>query len=313
MLLLIGGCASETTHFQIKPDQGLVLDDTPFFPQSKYQCGPASLAMLLGASGVATTPEALVPYTFIPGRRGSLQLELVAASRRYNRIPYVIDPDITALANELRGGRPVLVLQNLGLNILPAYHYAVVIGLLPPDTIVLRSGVNKRVAMDVEKFLATWKREDSWGMIVLQPGELPANPDPFRYLDAVSAFEMGGNLMQAEKCYQAARAAWPENETVLFALGTNFLYQKKYRAAETVFRKLIQNNPNHIAAFNNLAETLDQRGCHAEAYEVIDVAAQRAGTLHSPLHEAVLQTRREIARHLHQPGPAFPTKCASQP
>ena len=167
--------------------------------------------------------------------------------------------------------------------------------------------------MKVEKFLATWKRADAWGMIVLHPGELPANPDPLRYLDAVSAFEMDGNLMLAEKCYQAARAAWPENETVLFALGTNFLYQKKYRAAETVFRKLIQVNPNHIAAFNNLAETLNQQGCHAEAYEIIEVAARRAETLHSPLHEAVLQTRREIARHLQQPGSALPKKCASQP
>jgi len=111
----------------------------------------------------------------------------------------VIDPDIFALVAELRAGRPVLVLQNLGLDILPAYQYAVVIGVLPPDNVILRSGGDEKLIIDMGYFLVTWKRSGSWGMVVLKPGELPTNPDPVRYLNAISAFELSGDLLQAAK------------------------------------------------------------------------------------------------------------------
>lgn len=313
ILPLLPGCASDKTSFHINFGEGRVLEETPYFPQQAYQCGPASLAMLLSASGVETHPDALAPRTYLPGRRGSLQLELVAASRGYNRIPYVIDQDISSLVAELRAGRPVLVLQNLGLNILPAYHYAVAIGVLPPGKIVLRSGDKIRLEMDLEKFLATWKRADSWGIIVLRPGELPMNPDLLRYLNAVSAFELGGNLTQAAMGYLAAQTAWPEDQTVLFALGNNYLSQTEYDKAEAIFRKLIKDNPNHIAASNNLAETLVRQGCYSEAFMVVNEAVMAADRIKSPLRDTVLLTRKEISQHLQQAGHASGTPCEKKP
>ncbi|MEE4360755.1 MAG: hypothetical protein V2I63_04445, partial [Pseudomonadales bacterium] len=90
------------------------LRTVPFYPQVAYQCGPAALATVLVHSGVDTTAEALVDQVWLPGRRGSLQIELVAATRRQGRLPYVLGGDLEELAAELRQGRPVLVLQNLG-------------------------------------------------------------------------------------------------------------------------------------------------------------------------------------------------------
>lgn len=313
ILALLPGCVSIKTYIQIPPEEGLVLEDTPYFPQQNYQCGPASLAMLLSASGVKTHPDALAPHTFLPGRRGSLQLELIAASRGHKRIPYVIDPEISSLIAELHAGRPVLVLQNLGLNILPAYHYAVVIGVLPPDDIILRSGDNKRLVMDIERFLVTWERSASWGMVVLRPGELPANPDPVRYLSAVSAYELRGNLLEANKAYLAARNTWPKNQTALFALANNYLLQAQYPEAEAAFRKLIKNNPDHIAAINNLAEILLRQQCYSEASAVVKQAIMVADRTHSPLKKTVLQTHREITQHLHQTKLAPGSNCTKQP
>ena len=63
------------------------LSSVPFYPQEAYQCGPAALAGVLGAAGVAATPSSLAPQVYLPGRQGSLQLELMAASRRAGRIP----------------------------------------------------------------------------------------------------------------------------------------------------------------------------------------------------------------------------------
>src|SRR5690606_28591997 len=94
----------------------LLLDGVPFHPQTEYHCGPAALAGILGASGVApgvADPDALAPKVYLPGRKGSLQLELVGATRRAGRIPYEVDATPEALLAELAADRPVLVLQNL--------------------------------------------------------------------------------------------------------------------------------------------------------------------------------------------------------
>jgi len=58
----------------------------PFFPQIDYYCGPSSLAMVLQAAGVDVKPEALVDQVFLPGRKGSLQVEMLAAARRHGLI-----------------------------------------------------------------------------------------------------------------------------------------------------------------------------------------------------------------------------------
>lgn len=309
VLVMLPGCAKKTADLGIGHEKGLILDDTPFFPQEKYQCGPASLAMLLGASGVTVHPDALVPQTYLPGRRGSLQLELIAAIRSHGRIPYEINPHVRALIAELKAGRPILVLQNLGLNILPAYHYAVVIGMLPTGKILLRSGREQKLEMDVDRFLATWRRTDSWGIIALKPGLLPAEPDPIRYLSSVSAFESQGNVLQAEHSYRAAVDAWPKNQSALFALANNYFSQNRYSEAGSLYRKLLVINPEHVAASNNLAETLVHRECYAQAASLISQAVITATELNSPLRDAILQTQEEIKQHFNPTLPIVNKTC----
>ena len=73
------------------------LEATPFFPQSEYQCGPAALATVLAAGAVEVTPDEHVPEVYLPARRGSLQVELVAATRARGRLPYLLAPRVGAL------------------------------------------------------------------------------------------------------------------------------------------------------------------------------------------------------------------------
>ncbi|MFT3858674.1 MAG: hypothetical protein QM742_14630 [Aquabacterium sp.] len=93
-LCLLPGCAS---LLQAPQTEALVanrpadlplrvaLSATPFFPQTALQCGPAALATVMGASGLDVSPEALIPQVFVPGRGGSLQIEMLAAARRHGR------------------------------------------------------------------------------------------------------------------------------------------------------------------------------------------------------------------------------------
>ncbi len=126
----------------------------PFFPQTIHQCGPAALATILGWSGVAATPEDLVSQVYIPGRRGSLALELVAATRRAGRVPYELTPDPAALFAEVQSGTPVLVLQDLGVAWLRRWHFAVIVGFDPErELVILRSGTQRRRVESQARFL----------------------------------------------------------------------------------------------------------------------------------------------------------------
>src|SRR5262252_3075355 len=91
----IQGCASwtpETKSLAQNRPAGIAgareLTEVPFFAQSQYQCGPASLAMVMTAAGVKVTPEELVPEVYLPERKGSLQVEMLAAPRRHGLVTY---------------------------------------------------------------------------------------------------------------------------------------------------------------------------------------------------------------------------------
>ena len=159
--LLAAGCA--TSGDQVRLPHGapsrIELDSVPFFPQSRYQCGPAALATVLVASGRPATPAELVDEVYLPARRGSLQLELQAATRQRGRIAYQIKPTLESLVAELTAGRPVLVLLNLGLGRWPIWHYAVVVGFdAERERFILRSGTTRRKEMRASRFAGAWRR-----------------------------------------------------------------------------------------------------------------------------------------------------------
>ena len=159
LALLAGGCAQMVpqtialrTGWPAGVAQSTEIAGVPFFPQEEYECGPAALATVLDFSGAHTTPEALVPQVYLPGRHGSLQLELLAASRRHDRVPYVLAPRYADLLREVAAGHPVLVLQDVGL-VGTQWHYAVVNGFdYPSGTVLLRSGRRARQEMPFTAF-----------------------------------------------------------------------------------------------------------------------------------------------------------------
>ena len=144
LLALLGlGACSVNPKLALPAGETLLLGGVPFHPQTEYQCGPAALAGVLGASGVPVRPETLVSQVYLPGRQGSLQLELLGATRRAGRIPYVIDREPAAVLAELEAGRPVLVLQNVLTPSVPRWHYAVVVGSDPArNRFILNTGAS---------------------------------------------------------------------------------------------------------------------------------------------------------------------------
>jgi tetratricopeptide (TPR) repeat protein len=273
------------------------LSDTTFYPQTTDQCGPAALATVLDAAGVQVLPADLTPSVYLPNRKGSLQIELLAATRSYGRIPYPVETDVVSLLDEIQQGRPVLVLQNLGASIMPIWHFAVVIGYLPDeDKFILRSGDVQRQLMSTSKFLRSWRRAESWGVVVLRPGESPVNRDMDAFVRAVADLEAVGKTEAAAIGYETAVNKWPKNAIAWLGLGNTSYSLGNLETAETAYSELLEFQPNDVVALNNLALVLADRGSIDDAIQAID----KALSLTKPedaLYEVIAQTQSEILEY----------------
>ena len=282
------------------------LDATPFHPQHRFQCGPAALATLLGASGIPADPDALAAQVYVPGRRGSFQVEMVAATRTAGRIPWLVDGTLDALAAEVAAGRPVLVLQNLGLPSLPRWHYAVVIG-LDASTVTLRSGRRARLRLSSRAFLRSWNWAGRWALVALRPGEWPARPEPRRWLESMSDLELVGQQAIAAQGLEGAVERWPQEPLAWFAVGNSRYREGRRDEALAAWRRATQLAPDFAAAWNNLAHLLGESGCIAEAR----AALARARAVAQPAERHVLEaTERDLERRS-QPASSTASACSS--
>jgi tetratricopeptide (TPR) repeat protein len=300
----LSGCASmwpQTAELRRALPQGLPeraeLRAVPFFPQEEYQCGPAALATVLAAAGVKVTPEELVPQVYLPERKGSLQVEMLAAARRHNLVSYQLAPRFEDLLRELTAGNPVIVLQNLGVA--DGWHYAVAVGYdYDAGMLVLRSGTTERELMPFTVHEVVWKRSNYWAMVALAPDRIAATADESRWLSAVTAMERAGNAASARLAYGSFLQRWPGNVSAAIGLANSHYALGALPEAERVLRDAMKRAPDSVIVLNNLAQTLSDQGKNEEALPLIERAVERAGGPGSPYSKAVLETRDTIRRRL---------------
>lgn len=144
MVLVLAACATPQTQ-SLRDDPGDLprmadVPDAPFYAQKTRECGPAALAMALSATGLDVTPDDLVDAVYTPERDGTLAPDMITAARRHGRLAYPVK-DMRGLFREVASGRPVVVMQNLGLSWAPQWHFAEVVGYdIEGDTVALHSG-----------------------------------------------------------------------------------------------------------------------------------------------------------------------------
>lgn len=296
LMLLMQGCATPQTtalraQFPSDLPHSAELESVPYYAQEAHQCGPASLAMAFGAAGKAIDPQQLEPQVYLPSKLGSLQVEMLAATRRNGLFAYELDPQLSALLGEIAAGHPVIILQNLGLSWYPVWHYAVAIGYdFEREQLILRSGPERRQTMPLTTFEHTWARSNYWGMLVLPPGQMPAHPDEERYIAAALALEQTRQINAPYLAYAAATQHWPNNLNASMGAGNTAYALGNFSAAESAFRNAAQHHPESGAAFNNLADTLAQQ----KKYQPALAAARRAVQIGGEQRAIFVQTLHEI-------------------
>jgi hypothetical protein len=268
----------------------------PFFPQTENQCGPASMATVLSHTGVAVTPEPLERQIYLPARQGSLQVEMLAAPRRWGRVGYLLAPRYADVLREVAAGNPVILLQDVG-DFFTQWHYAVLTGFdYERGDLYLRSGTEPRRVMPFTAFERTWMKSGYWAMVVTAPDRIPATATEPGWINAMVGLERAGNRDASIVGYQAALQRWPDNLPAAIGLANQYHQRGALPEAARVLRQALQRHPQSTVAMNNLAQTLSDQGSNAEALLQVDAALK----LHGPFESEVLATRQLILSRIAQ-------------
>lgn len=292
LALTFAGCAV-SPHREFAGAAPVELAAVPFVAQTTDQCGPASLAMVLNYAGADVSLTQLRSRAYLPARNGALQVEMLAATRLSNRIAHRIAPTTGALLQNLSDGRPVVVLQNLGIAWRKKWHYAVLIGYVPAeDSFVLRSGPLRRLLVKRRRFEKSWDAGGRWAMVALDPGEIPTGALEDDYLRDLAAFESSGHRKAALSSYSAALARWPSSTMARLALANAHYARADLAKAEPLYESIARAEPSYLPALNNLAIVYNDLGKTAAALETIEQAISQAHD--SEFLTTLLETRDEL-------------------
>lgn len=300
---LLGGCAQlvpQTMSLRTDWPEGVSrqveMTSVPFFPQTEYQCGPAAMATVLSHTGIAVTPEPLVDQIYLASRQGTLQVEMLAAPRRWGRVGYLLAPRYGDVLREVAAGNPVVVLQDVG-HMFTQWHYAVLTGFdYAKGDLYLRSGTERRLVMPFTAFERTWLKSGYWAMVVTPPDRIPVTATERGWINAVIGLERAGNREAVVAAYRAALERWPDNLPAAIGLANQHHLGGDLAQAASVLRAALQRHPQSTVAMNNLAQTLSDQGLHDEALLQIN----RALELNGPFESEVLATRQLILNRMSQ-------------
>jgi len=269
------------------PEQALV-EDVPFFPQEKYYCGPAATAMTLAWSGLPVTQEEMASQVYTPGREGTLQPDVIAAMRRNGRLAIPVD-SLRELLGEIAAGRPVLVFQNLGLEIYPQWHFAVAVGYdLDAGNLIMHTGPWDYRPVALRTFEHTWRRGGYWALVALKPGEMPVAAEEIEVVRAAAGLERVSRHADAELAYETIIDRWPQSFAAWMGLGNVRYARSDMPRAESAWRAAIAADPENSApAWNNIAYVLQAQGYHQEAIAAAETAVELGGE-DDPNYQATL-------------------------
>lgn len=267
----------------------------PFVAQDDDLCGPATLAMLLGAADLPADMAVITPQVYLPGRQGSLQVEMLGATRRQGALAFTLPPRLEAVCAELAGGVPAGLLLNLALPALPRWHYAVLTGYdLDAGTAQLHSGNQGPQVWPLATLEHTWARAGAWALVALPPGRWPVAATEDTAVAAVAAFERaaGAGSAGAGVAWRSATERWPQALGPALGLANWHLARGDLADAARWLERAARQHDSAVA-WNNLAVVRARAGDRQAARDAIDRAEQRARQAEPRWLPEIAATRQE--------------------
>ncbi len=227
-------------------------------------CGCASTADRSAAVGLASMlTESGAPAT--PGQLRPLLRVTTPQSLpyRFGRLTYQVAPDLSALHSELEQNHPVLVQLR--------HRYVVLIDYVPLTNImVVRAGHAKSQTLSAYDFAQQWENSQRWAMLVLRPGDLPAELSRQRYFDAAAAFERDARPESLALVFDAALRRWHDEPLAWAGRATAKLRAGNLIDAAHDYSTSLRIDGSNTGVRHELALTLLYLGCTHKAERQID-------------------------------------------
>lgn len=259
ILWILSGCVSKTvqTDALLTSNPNIKnytrIANVPFINQQAHECGPATLTMAMNWAGKMVTVDQIIDQVYTPEMKGTLQSDLVSASRRNGLMAIPIQGLSTLLA-EINDGHPVVVFENLALSWLPQWHYAVVFGYdLSKEVVIMHSGPEAYKNWDMRKFERSWMLADYWGLVVLPAGQISKNSTEFANAVAAAGLEQAGQYQAAEKSYVAILKKWPDSLTAAVGIANIAFKNNEFKKAVRYLRQAANYHPQSSIVSHNLA------------------------------------------------------------
>lgn len=229
-LFLLSGCQSTPQADKLRQEglaslpESHTIESVPFFPQEQFYCGPTTLSEVFGYYGKSTSPQEIAPKLFIPNKEGSLQLEMVSATRQFGFLPYTERGTLSSIMSLVKEDIPVIVFQNLSIQLIPQWHYAVVIGFdSDRGTVTLHTGLTPNHEMSLELFERTWARGNYWYLAPVPPKVTSSEMTPFTYVSAAYDMLKVGDKAQSLAFLKTASQTWPSYWLSYFLIANYYL------------------------------------------------------------------------------------------
>ncbi|WHS58588.1 peptidase C39 family protein [Pseudomonas sp. G2-4] len=207
-LVALAGCAGSVSPEIKRLPERVELNSVPFFRGEMYQGAPQSLAALLTLQGTVITPGLLEKPLHLPGGEAGLQQNMQTLAREYGLVVYPLDDKLPALLEQVAAGYPVLLRYTGGTAFWSGPRYGILAGYnRQKQTVLLRSGMNRRQLMSFSAFESAFKSAGGWAVLVQRPTQLPANVSSQRWLKAAGELAGAGQEQEAARATKALNTA----------------------------------------------------------------------------------------------------------
>jgi ABC-type bacteriocin/lantibiotic exporter with double-glycine peptidase domain len=151
--------------------QSHIIENVPFYAQTSYQCGPASLAGVLNYWGIKVTPDKIAEEIYSASARGTLDIDMVLYARRKGLLVTQYEGTVDDLRKNIDSRHPLIVLVDYGFSFVRKNHFIVVIG-YNDHGVIVNSGKKKGKFVWEKDFVKSWEKTKFWTLLISKNREV---------------------------------------------------------------------------------------------------------------------------------------------
>lgn len=142
-----------------------IIENVPFYPHQRYQCGPASLAGVLNYWGVSVSPRDIAAEIYSEAAGGTLNVDMILYAQGKGLKASQYQGTLEDIKRNIEQGYPIIVLVDQGFWVYQKDHFMVVVG-YNENGIVVNSGSEPLKFIPLKDFLRSWERTGFWTLLI---------------------------------------------------------------------------------------------------------------------------------------------------